>query len=231
MNKLYLLLFFGLFLSILTCHSQTLSDSKVWNYVQKMYGHDDIERAYTVTINGDTIVNDQKCKKLVKVYQDTPNEQTVFAVYEKDSKVYQVFGSDTYLLFDYNLSVGDKVNEVGTVVSVDYIALNNNTIHKRITIAYDNNYQNYLVEGIGLSSTKYSSYELNSYYDVLVSVYENGECIFKDSDFTKQATGIDVPKSQTEGSDNSLLYDLSGKQVLVPQKGHVYIKGEKKFIF
>ena len=225
--------FCGLFLSILSCNSQTLSDSKVWNCAQKMYGNDDVERIYTVTIKGDTIVNDQKCKRLVKVYQDTPNEQTVFAVFEKDSKVYRVTGSETSLLFDCNLSVGDKVNEVGTVVSVDYISLNNiqNTVHKRITIAYDNNYQNYLVEGIGLSSTKYSSYVLNSYYDVLISVYENGECIFKDSDFTKQGTGIDAPKFQTEESGNSTLYDLSGKQVLVPQKGHVYIKGEKKLIF
>lgn len=102
--------------------------------------------------------------------------------------------------------------------------------HKRITIDYGTyNYQSYLVEGIGLSSTKYSANELNSYYEVLVSVYENGKCIFKNSDFTKQTTGIErTPQIEEKG--NSTLYDLFGRQVLVPQKGHIYIKGNKKVI-
>ena len=92
-----------------------------------------------------------------------------------------------------------------------------------------NSRKSYLVEGIGLSSTKYTSNELNSYYEVLVSVYENEKCIFKDSDFTKQTTGIErTPQIEEKG--NSTLYDLSGKQVLVPQKGHIYIKGNKKVI-
>ena len=35
---------------------------------------------------------------------------------------------------------------------------------------------------------------------------------------------------QIEEKGNSTLYDLSGKQVLVPKKGHIYIKGNKKVI-
>lgn len=168
-------------------------------------------------------------KKLVKVYHDTPNIQTAYAVFEKDSKVYGVYGEQTKLLLDFCLGVGDKANEVGSVISVDYIDIDN-VQHKRITVDYGTyNYQSYLVEGIGLSSTKYTSNELNSYYEVLVSVYENGKCIFKDSDFTKQTTGIErTPQIEEKG--NSTLYDLSGKQVLVPQKGHIYIKGNKKVI-
>ena len=228
MNKIYLSLLLGAFFFMLPCKSQTLSDGKVWNFVQRMYEHDDIERACTMTVSGDTIANGLLCKKLVKVYQDTPNVQIGYAVFEKDSKVYGVYGEDIKLLLDFNLKVGDKANEVGTVISVDYIDIDN-TLHKRITVDYGTyNYQSYMVEGIGLSSTKYSANELNSYYEVLVSVYENGKCIFKDSDFTKQTTGIER-KPQIE-EKNMTLYDLYGRRVLVAQKGHIYIKDNKKII-
>lgn len=229
MNKICLTLLGALFL-LLPCKSQTLTDGKVWNYVQKMYEHDDFERAYSVTVSGDTIVNGLLCKKLVKVYQDTPNARIVYARFEKDSKVYGVYGEETKLLMDFSLNVGDKANEVGTVVSVDSVDIDN-VQHKRITIDYSfYNYQSYLVEGIGLSSTKYSSNELNSYYEVLVSVYDKGKCIFKNSDFTKQTTGI-VCKPQIERINNSTVYDLCGKQVLIPKKGHVYVKGNKKVLY
>ena len=67
---------------MLPCKSQTLSDGKVWNFVQRMYEHEDIERAYMVTVCGDTIANGLLCKKLVKVYHDTPNIQTAYAVFD-----------------------------------------------------------------------------------------------------------------------------------------------------
>ena len=134
MNKICLTLLGALFL-LLPCKSQTLSDGKVWNYVQKMYEHDDFERAYSVTVSGDTIVNGLLCKKLVKVYQDTPNAQIVYVRFEKDSKVYGVYGEETKLLMDFSLNVGDKANEIGTVVSVDSVDIDN-VQHKRITIDY-----------------------------------------------------------------------------------------------
>lgn len=228
MNKIYLSLI-AVFLTVLPGKSQTLSEGKVWNFVQRMYEHDDIERAFTVTVSGDTVANGQLCKKLVRVYKDTPDVQDVYAVFEKDSKIYEMFGGETMLLLDFNLNVGDKVNEVGTVVSVDYIDINN-VQHKRITVI-DNchNYQSYLVDGIGMSSTKYSSYELTSYYEVLVSVYENGKCIFTEADFKKQATQIEKSLPIVEQND-SALYDLCGRKIKVPQKGHIYIKRNKKFL-
>lgn len=239
MNKMFLSII-AVFLTVLPGKSQTLTEGKVWNFVQRMYGHDDIERAYTVTVSGDTVDNGQLCKKLVTVYKDTPDVQDVYAVFEKDSKIYNVFYGETTLLVDFNLSVGDKVDEVGTVVSVDSICINN-VPHKRITVDYARpNYRSYLVEGIGWSSTKYSSYELTSYYEVLVSVYENGECIFTEADFKKQATQIEsnLPDNNLPiaGQNDSTLYDLSGRKIgkigkiAVPQKGHIYIKRNKKFL-
>jgi len=228
MTKIYLSLL-GFFLALLPCKSQTFTDGKVWNFVQRMYEHDDVESAYSVTVCGDTVVNGQLCKKLVEVNQDSPNIRRTFAVFEKDSKIYDVYGANTQLLMDFNLNVGDKFNEVGTVVAVDYIHVDN-AQYRRMTIDYEKpKFRSYLVEGIGLSSTKYSSYFQNSFYKVLVSVYENGKCIFKDSDFAKQTTGL-FQKLQTEEKSNTTLYDLSGGQVLVPQKGHVYIKDNKKVI-
>lgn len=230
MNKIYLSLL-GTLLCVLPCKSQTLVDGRTWNYAQKMYGDDDyIERTYTVKVSGDAVVNGQSCKRLVTVYQDTPNDSTVSVAFEKDSKVYEIHGEDAVLRWDFSLGVGDKADDFGTVVSVDTIGVGN-VKYKRITIGYDreDNYKNYLVEGIGLSSTKNTSYIANSYYEVLVSVYQDGECIFKDSDFAGQATGIDS-KLQTEEKSNPTLYDLSGRQILVPQKGHVYIKGNKKVL-
>lgn len=128
MKKTYLS-FLGMLLTILPCKAQTLQDGKVWNFVQKMYEHDDIERAYTVTVNGDTIANGQSCKKLVEFYQDT-NEIRTFAVFEKDSKIYGIFGSETKLLMDYNLKVGDKADELWTVAAVDYIDVNNDNVNE-----------------------------------------------------------------------------------------------------
>ena len=49
MKNIYLTLL-GAFFTMLPCKSQTLSDGKVWNFVQRMYEHEDIERAYTVTV-------------------------------------------------------------------------------------------------------------------------------------------------------------------------------------
>ena len=46
MKNIYLTLL-GAFFTMLPCKSQTLSDGKVWNFVQRMYEHEDIERAYT----------------------------------------------------------------------------------------------------------------------------------------------------------------------------------------
>ena len=150
-------------------------------------------------------------QKTVKVYQDTPNIQTAYAVFEKDSKVYGVYGEKTKLLLNFNLAVGDKAGEVGTVISVDYIDIDN-VQHKRITVDYGiHNYQSYLVDGIGLSSTKYTSNELNSYYEVLVSVYENGRCIFKDSDFTKQTTEIRTPQIEEKKANLHCMTFLEGK--------------------
>lgn len=71
MKNIYLTLL-GAFFTMLPCKSQTLSDGKVWNFVQRMYEHEDIERAYTVTVCGDTIANGLLCKKLVKVTKTLP---------------------------------------------------------------------------------------------------------------------------------------------------------------
>ena len=54
-----------------------------------------------VTVAGDTIANGQLCKKLIIAYQDNPNEKRVFAVFEKNNKIYGEFGSSTNLLIDF----------------------------------------------------------------------------------------------------------------------------------
>ena len=46
-----------------------------------------------------------------KFYQDTPNIQTAYAVFEKDSKVYGVYGERTKLLLNFSLAVGDKAGQ------------------------------------------------------------------------------------------------------------------------
>ena len=49
--------------------------------------------------------------------------------------------------------------------------------------------------------------------------------------FSSQNNTIGIERTpQIEEKGNSTLYDLSGKQVLVPKKGHIYIKGNKKVI-
>ena len=45
-----------------------------------------------------------------------------------------------------------------------------------------------------------------------------------------EATGIEKHEEQN-GAVNSEIYDLSGRRVIVPQKGGVYIVGGKKIVF
>lgn len=235
MKRFYLLLL-GFFLITLLGKSQTIIDGRTWNFAVKMYGDNETLYTYTVKVCGDTIINGKLCKKLVRTdSENSLNVQKIYeySVFEEDSKVFEMNTTEEpWLRLNCDLHVGDKVAPLLKVVSVDSIEVNG-IQRKRITLicsesCRDDNYQGYIVEGIGISTSKYYGEYLTSFYAELVSVYDNGKCIFTKDDFYKSSTCINRLSIGTK--DNFSLYDLSGRRVLVPQKGNIYVKGSKKVI-
>lgn len=236
MRKLYLLLM-GFFLIALTSKSQTIIDGRAWNFAVKMYGDNETLYTYTVRVCGDTIVKGKVCKKLVRTDSESgSNIQKIYTynVFEEDSKIFETNTTEEpWLRLDYDLHVGDKVSPLLKVESVDSIEIDG-IRRKRITLACsescrDDNYQGYIVEGLGMSTSKYYGEYFTSFYAELISVYDNGKCIFKSDDFSKPSTSVN--RLPIRAKEASTLYDLSGRRVLIPQKGSIYIKGNKKVAF
>ena len=62
----------------------------------------------------------------------------------------------------------------------------------------------------------------------MMSCYQGTECIFSRSDLNN-ITGID--EVTTTHHRDAPIYDLMGRRVLNPQKGHIYIQSSKKILW
>lgn len=144
-------------------------NSAIWNFHYSMYcfqnGQND--DTYSITIDGDTIINNQTYHKLVTPFiQSNSTGSCGFATsidYNgairediANKKVYYIPSSENLeqLLYDFTLEVGDTVkgylepdfSELDTVHSIDSVLVGNN-YHKRWLI--NSCYDIYIIEGIG----------------------------------------------------------------------------------
>jgi|GEM_PF-1467178 len=224
-----------------------LTDGKVWHCVDAWLEEGSkIERNFSITVCGDTTVENRHCKKLCMVYEDSPLEKKYFPMYEEGTRIYD-FVPDTLqygkqqlrLLLDFGLKVGDKAfrwDDDREVIREDVISVKGHT-YKRLTInTKDKSGEDiYWVESIGASNDffitmieKPTGYSL---YKNMVSCYDkNGVCLFEREDFsTAGAAGVAVVESGTKHS-SSKIYDLTGKRVDNPRKGEIYIKDGVKYV-
>ena len=215
--------------SAINANAQSLlTDGKTWNCTQRMYEDEahEHDRPYSITVCGDTVVCGTTCKRLSLVYQDAPENPVYFAALEKNSRIYNVYEDKQAEFLNFSLSVGDTDGYSGRVVAVDEISVRGIT-RKRITIDRDGHLQ-YLVEGIGLSDDSYRSKEQNSFYNVLLSVSDNGACIFTAQDFLPTTSSIHP--TQNNSFQTGETYNLNGTATNRQIKGSVYIRGGKKYV-
>ena len=209
---------------------ELLTDGKVWNCVQRMYNDQtgEYDRPYTITVVGDTIIGDSKCKRLTQVWGDDTATMFHFAALERDARVYLVYDEGQAEFLNFNLSVGDIDGYAGQVVAVDEVVVNGIS-RKRITIDRDGHRQ-YLVEGIGLSDDYLRYFEQNSFYNIVQSVIEGGTCVFAARDFSSGTTHI---HSADAGSENhsGLSFDLLGRPISKETNKAVVVKNGKKYLF
>lgn len=208
---------------------ELLTDGKVWNCVQRMYNDQtgEYDRPFTITVVGDTIVGDVKCKRLEQFWNDDTATLSHFAALERDARVYLVIDEEQREFLNFDLSVGDIDGCAGRVISVDKVVVNGIS-RKRITIDRSGHLQ-YLVEGIGLSDDYLRYYEQNSFYNVVQSVIEEGMCVFAARDFKSGTAGIH-PTDAATGSHTCLSFDLLGRPISSETNKAVVIKNGKKYL-
>ena len=213
-----------------------LTEGKVWE-CSDGYGQD-----FTISVEGDTIADGKKMKKLV--YRDAEGNVTDnIAALEEEGKVYSFFArydaedpnkEELTLMYDLGWNVGDKTFQ-GVVTATDIIEAQG-VKRKRITVGSGDN-STYIVEGVGANWQWFFSGVApdanGSRYDYvqhIKSCYENGNLIFEQADF--EATPITaVDAVETDNKVNAAMYDTTGMRLYnTVTKGKIYIKSGKKLI-
>ncbi len=207
-----------------TTFMPVLSEGKTWEVATIGFDFvDPTDRSeyYSVSVGGDTIVNNLTCKKILIVPKDNHKSSETAIAYEENGKVWNVNNNgEMELLFDISMHRYDS-NEHGYVYFEDYICVNG-VNRKRLTIdsgADCLDYSFYVVEGIGISSDKWLSmtypglgiagdYE----YACILSCSENGETIFTREDFSSPGIQLQHGDVNLDGSvtsaDVTTLYDF-----------------------
>ena len=217
-------------------YKKLLTNGKVWkcqlvsDYVSAV-----VYKPYTVSVEGDTIVDGRKCWKISSVYDDSGQPAyywTDLVAYEENGKVYAYkhprsdkTEGDWTLMLDFSLHKGDVATEYGsTVVDEDSVEVNG-VLYRRLDVGLG-----YWVEGIGPSEDIWFANigrPTHEEHREMLACYENGTLLFTKDDFARKAYNntedglwcVTVQKG-TKGA----AYDLGGRRLNVPRKGEVYIR-------
>ena len=169
-----------------------LSEGKSWQVATYNDDPNDIIKVYSVSVGGDTIVNNLTCKKIDVVPKDSHMATASPVAYEENGKVWKVEeNGQMVLIFDVGLHLNEQFNGVAHVVGEDVISVNG-VSRKRLLIDSGCdcvNYMYYVVEGVGISLDEcvmYLGVGNGSHPCRMVSCSENGETIFTYNDFYKK---------------------------------------------
>lgn len=200
---------------------------------------------YSITVGEEVENNGKIYRKMYGNYDDATLKENpslknyTFLAYEKNGKIYEAGEGTDYLMMDFNLRKGDKLDvrtsEEGDAVN-GYSVIDEDTIivkgrsYRRMRIGYNGNTSSYWVEGIGAAQEMFMTLFPSSFYGLssMISCYENGECIFTKDDFNATATSVQSAKEDAKGECE--LYDIMGRKVSKPGKGKVFISKGKKHI-
>jgi len=202
-----IILYFITFLSLLTVQSQgnyQIDSTSKWIQAEIWAGPSDWEEwNYSLTFNGDTLINDTIYTKMFlngQVYWDyygfgdgidTVNNKYFGAVIEDSGRIFMVLPNSNFSipLYDFNYTTNDTINTVVgnglTIIDIDTLE---NGRKKYITNGSD---QLFIVEGIGSNHGFYHNITtfpewwlidttLGCYYqnDSLVFLYNSSVCYF-----------------------------------------------------
>lgn len=149
-------------------------------------------------IGGDTTINSMTYKK-VEIHEDTlPNIWTTanYFVRESNGQVFKYVNNNEWVILNFNLAVGDTINEPFTefyVTEIDSIEMLNGAMRQRIT--FENPTYNCiappLIEGVGNAQYPpfWDWYCWDLVNELLVCFYENEELVF--------STGVDICENTT----------------------------------
>ena len=158
----------------------------------------------TMTVAGDTLVNDRNCKKIKVAALEGSNSIFTIVAFEEEGKVWSVEDGTFSQLFDMSLNEGDAV-DAGYVLKSDVINVNG-VKRKRLTIDSGidcDDYVFYVVEGIGISTDRFlynASIFGEGKFGTMLSCMDGDECIFTENDF----------RTASADGNKPLFYDLNG---------------------
>lgn len=188
-----------------------------WNVLSHGYlGPDEpLYNAHTIihSLEGDTIINDLVYQKLVghlAISEPTPNVYIGAMRFAEDKKVFVYYDNNEYLLYDFNVQIGDTLNIFGgieyyidnktlphIVVNIDTLddgrikIISDAIIQEEINgIIHEEKRQKIWIEGIGsidgivynTATTMYGSGKT-----ILLCAYHNNDCCYT-TDYTSYAS-------------------------------------------
>lgn len=206
-----------------------LEDGKSWTW-EIIDPHDTGEdmAVYNVTVCGDTIVDNIDCRRLCKSFVNRDYRDTYIAVYEDAGSLY-VFSEDEKRfkkMLDLSLQTGDQVID-WSVVREDAVDVDGVTC-RRLFIGDNGNEIAVWVERIGSNTDMWMSL-VDKPIGVSMRMVEcqlNGKTVFTQNDFHGTTTGT-IQVTNENVTDNTVIYDLSGRQIESLTPGQIYISGGK----
>ena len=164
--------------------------------------------------------------------------------YEENGKLYATgMGEEGFsLLLNFGLCKGDRAgifslpfeDEVPNVYvqEVDTIEVRGCKYRRLKLSAKYFGEDVYWVDGIGANYDDWYTVfaKHNADYSYMLECYDNGKLIFTKDDFSKAPIVNGIKQPMISDAREGKKYDLSGRSIMLPQRGSVYIKNGEKHI-
>ena len=216
-----------------------LKEGKQWVYehhVRKDGEHLVTRKTYTLT--GDTIIGGLSYMKL---YSQEEDEAPIYqmALREDGFTVYRCMKNNTYEerhiefnpMYFPETDLEEFIRKEEVTELIDTIEVNSR-LFIRHRYSWENNEMYPAVEGIGFLGGIFTMSPAFARSDYLqfVACYEDGECIFTESDFYKQGIEAEIKTIETKNprTINPAIFDLQGRRIQGEPKHGVYIRDGKK---
>lgn len=225
------------------------SQGKKWIMKNVFQYSDSPDRYMTYKVSGETMVDGQPAAIISVSNEDGFTEPEAFYGYENNGVVYVATKDERIFrpMLDFNVVVNQKLSlnhsygegiefdkNAVTVVDVDRKEIAG-VQRKVVTVDFEPNGPKAMewIDEIGSPNPDYmlNQYEVpdNGSYRILNECWEGDRLIFNYNDYSEGAK-INTPVS-VEHTDRTFLYDVTGRRVLNPQKGAIYIREGQKVIF
>ena len=215
------------------------------NFYRDLQGRPCIGIPYEFLLKGDTVMNGQIYKKLIRV---TNGPLFYCGLRQEGNRVYRCEQEGTleYVVFDFNLNPGD-------IFSIPYDDKNQMRVERLDLITVDGVERKILtmvpygeivkvydfivdiwIEGIGcLNGPNHPFWwtAIDSGQFLLLDCFQNGECLIAYDDYhVYLPSGINSTYYLKKNTDNSIPYDLQGRRLTgEPGKG-IYIQNGRKMV-